>query len=47
MSWAKLLADNRLTALPSSKAELDNLRSIDGNLMRQSRMMTAHKLTHH
>ena len=28
MSWAKLLADNRLTALPSSKAELDNLRSI-------------------
>jgi hypothetical protein len=28
MSWAKLLADNRLTALPPSKAELDNLRSI-------------------
>jgi hypothetical protein len=28
MSWAKLLADNRVTALPSSKAELDNLRSI-------------------
>jgi hypothetical protein len=28
MSWAKLLADNRVTALPSSKVELDNLRSI-------------------
>jgi hypothetical protein len=28
MSWVKLLADNRVTALPSSKAELDNLRSI-------------------
>jgi hypothetical protein len=28
MSWAKLLADKRVTALPSSKAELDNLRSI-------------------
>ena len=28
MSWAKLLADNRVTALPASKAELDNLRSI-------------------
>jgi hypothetical protein len=28
MSWAKLLADNRVTALSSSKAELDNLRSI-------------------
>jgi hypothetical protein len=28
MSWAKLLADNRVTALPPSKAELDNLRSI-------------------
>ena len=28
MSWAKLLADNRVTALPSSKAELDNLRPI-------------------
>jgi hypothetical protein len=28
MSWAKLLAANRVTALPSSKAELDNLRSI-------------------
>ncbi len=28
MSWAKLLADNRVTALPPSKTELDNLRSI-------------------
>jgi hypothetical protein len=28
MSWAKLLADNRVTALPPSKAELDNLRTI-------------------
>jgi hypothetical protein len=28
MSWAKLLADNRVTALPPNKAELDNLRSI-------------------
>jgi hypothetical protein len=28
MSWAKLLADNRVTTLPPSKAELDNLRSI-------------------
>jgi hypothetical protein len=28
MSWAKLLADKRVTALPSSKVELDNLRSI-------------------
>jgi len=28
MSWARLLADNRVTALPPSKAELDNLRSI-------------------
>ena len=28
MRWAKLLADNRVTALPPSKAELDNLRSI-------------------
>src|SRR5580704_11916309 len=28
MSWAKLLAAKRVTALPSSKAELDNLRSI-------------------
>ncbi|MFZ0338904.1 MAG: hypothetical protein WAL45_12780 [Terracidiphilus sp.] len=28
MSWAKLLAANQVTALPSSKAELDNLRSI-------------------
>ena len=28
MSWAKLLAANRVTALPPSKAELDNLRSI-------------------
>ena len=28
MSWAKLLADKRVTALPPSKAELDNLRSI-------------------
>jgi hypothetical protein len=28
MSWAKLLADNRVTVLSPSKAELDNLRSI-------------------
>ena len=28
MSWAKLLADNRVTALPPSRTELDNLRSI-------------------
>ena len=28
MSWKKLLADNRVTALPPNKAELDNLRSI-------------------
>ncbi len=28
MNWAKLLADNRVSALPPSKAELDNLRSI-------------------
>src|SRR5437763_246998 len=28
MSWAKLLADNRVTRVPSSKVELDNLRSI-------------------
>jgi hypothetical protein len=28
MSWAKLLADKRVTALPSSKAEIDNLRTI-------------------
>lgn len=28
MNWAKLLADNRVTALSCSKAELDNLRSI-------------------
>jgi hypothetical protein len=28
MSWAKLLTDSRVTALPPSKAELDKLRSI-------------------
>ncbi|MGD1275906.1 MAG: hypothetical protein ABR964_01625 [Tepidisphaeraceae bacterium] len=28
MSWAKLLADHRVTRVPPSKAELDNLRSI-------------------
>ena len=28
MSWAKLLADKRVTALPPSKAELQCLRSI-------------------
>jgi hypothetical protein len=28
MSWAKLLSDNRVTRVPPSKAELDNLRSI-------------------
>jgi len=34
MSWAKLLADNRVTALPPSKAELDNLRSIVGRSLK-------------
>lgn len=28
MSWKKLLADKRVTQLRSSKAEMDNLRSI-------------------
>jgi hypothetical protein len=28
MTWAKLLADNTVTALPPTKAELTNLRSI-------------------
>ena len=28
MSWAKLLSENRVTALAPNKAELDNLRSI-------------------
>ncbi len=28
MSWEQLLADNRVAALPPSKAELDNLRTI-------------------
>jgi len=28
MSWAKLLSENRVTAMPPSKEELDNLRSI-------------------
>src|SRR5437588_3091663 len=28
MSWATLLADHRVTRVPPSKAELDNLRSI-------------------
>jgi aspartate oxidase len=28
MSWAKLLSENRVTALVPNKAELDNLRSI-------------------
>jgi len=28
MSWKKLLADKRVTPVPPSKAELDNLRSI-------------------
>lgn len=28
MSWAKLLSDNRVTRVPPSKSELDNLRSI-------------------
>ena len=27
MSWAKLLANNHVTARPPSKAEIDNLRS--------------------
>jgi len=28
MSWPKLLADKRVSSEPSSKVELDNLRSI-------------------
>ena len=28
MTWAKLLGDNRVAVLPTSRAELDNLRSI-------------------
>ena len=28
MGWKDLLAENRVTAMPPSKAELDNLRSI-------------------
>ena len=28
MTWAKLLADKTVSALPSTKGELDNLRSI-------------------
>lgn len=28
MGWAKLLSEDRVTAMPPSKAELDNLRSI-------------------
>lgn len=28
MSWKKLLADRRVTRVPPSKAELDNLRSM-------------------
>jgi hypothetical protein len=28
MTWAKLLADNTVTAIPPTKGELDNLRSI-------------------
>lgn len=28
MSWKKLIAENRVTVLPPSKVELDNLRSI-------------------
>src|SRR6188508_2850291 len=28
MSWSRLLSENRVTREPSSKAELDNLRSI-------------------
>jgi hypothetical protein len=34
MSWAKLLADSRVTALPPNKAELDNLRSIVARSLR-------------
>jgi hypothetical protein len=34
MSWATLLADNRVTALAPSKAELDNLRSIVARSLR-------------
>jgi hypothetical protein len=28
MNWTKLLSENRVTALPANKAELDNVRSI-------------------
>jgi hypothetical protein len=34
MSWSKLPADHRVTALPASKAELDNLRSIVARSLR-------------
>lgn len=36
MSWAKLLADRRVTKLPPSKAELDNLRSIVARSLRDA-----------
>lgn len=34
MSWAKLLADKRVTVEPTSKGELDNLRSIVARSLR-------------
>src|SRR5579863_284478 len=36
MSWARLLADKRVTVLPPSKAELDNLRSIVARSLKES-----------
>ena len=36
MSWTNLLASNRVTALPPSKAELENLRSIAGRSLKDA-----------
>jgi len=37
MSWEKLLTEHRITALASSKAELDNLRSIVRRSLKDAR----------
>jgi hypothetical protein len=37
MSWAKLVADNRVTTLPASKAELDKLRSIVTRILKDAK----------
>lgn len=42
MGWKKLLADKRVTAEPTSKAELENLRSI---VIRSLKDVTAHGLS--